>query len=140
VAVVSRHATRVFVSLFEGETEVARIPLRSRLGDVHFGFVPGLREGTHYGLRAEGPWVPGEGHRFDPAKLLLDPHASRITSAFAHHPDLMRHGAETARLVPKAIAGHSAADAEPLAPHRPQFIYEIPVRAFTWRSLRSLRI
>lgn len=131
MAVVSRHATRIFVSVFDGETEVARHPLPSRLGDVHFGFVPGMTEGTHYGLRAEGPWAPEQGHRFDPSKLLLDPYATRITSAFAHHPDLMRQGAETAALVPKAIAGHCPADAEPLAPHRPQFIYEIPVKAFT---------
>ncbi len=110
---------------------MARHPLASRLGDVHFGFVPGLKEGMHYGLRAEGPWSPAEGHRFDPAKLLLDPCATRITSAFAHHPDLMRHGAETSALVPKAIAGHAAADASPLPPARPRFIYEIPVRAFT---------
>jgi glycogen debranching enzyme len=131
VAVVSRHATRVLVSLFEGGTEMARHPLASRLGDVHFGFVPGLQEGMHYGLRAEGPWAPAEGHRFDPAKLLLDPFATRITSTFAHHPDLMRYGAETSALVPKAIAGHAAADASPLPPVRPRFIYEIPVKAFT---------
>jgi glycogen operon protein len=131
VAVVSRHATRICVSIFDGETEMARHPLPSRLGDVHFGFVPGLVEGMHYGLLAEGPWAPEQGHRFDAAKLLLDPYATRITTAFAHHTDLMRQGAKTSSLVPKAIAGHAAADAEPLSPHRPQFIYEIPVRAFT---------
>jgi glycogen debranching enzyme len=131
VAVVSRHATRILVSIFEGETEVARHPLPSRLGDVHFGFVPGIEEGTHYGLRAEGPWMPEQGHRFDPSKLLLDPYATRISAPFAHHADLMKQGAETAGLVPKAIAGHAAADAEPLPPARPQFIYEIPVKAFT---------
>jgi glycogen operon protein len=113
--------------------EVARHPLPSRLGDVHFGFVPGIGEGTHYGFRAEGPWAPEQGHRFDPAKLLLDPYATRISAPFTHHPDLMRHGAETAGLVPKAITGHAAADVEPLPPARPQFIYEIPVKAFTKR-------
>ena len=110
---------------------MARIPLTERLGDVHWGFVPGLTEGMHYGLRAEGPWAPEHGHRFDPAKLLLDPYATRLSHAFTHHPDLMRHGVETSALVPKAIAGHAPADATPLAPHRPQFIYEIPVKAFT---------
>lgn len=110
---------------------MARIPLTERLGDVHWGFVPGLTEGMPYGLRAEGPWAPDQGHRFDPAKLLLDPYATRINHAFTHHPDLMRHGVETSALVPKAIAGHAPADAAPLAPHRPQFIFEIPVKAFT---------
>ena len=131
MSVISRHATRVSVSLFEQETEVARIALPSRLGNVHFGHVPGLNHGMHYGLRAEGPWAPEQGHRFDPSKLLLDPYATRITSAFRHHPELMRQGTETSALVPKAIAGHAPADASPLTPHRPQFIYEIPVKAFT---------
>ncbi len=131
VAVVSRHASRVFVSLFEGETEVARVALTERLGDVHSGFVAGLVAGTHYGLRAEGPWVPERGLRFDAAKLLLDPCATEITAPFRHLPELMQRGAETAHLVPKAIAGHVAADAQALPPQRPQVIYEIPGRGFT---------
>ena len=67
VAVVSRHATRMFVSLFEDEVETARIALSERLGDVHFGFVPGLVAGMQYGLRAEGPRAPEQGLLFDPA-------------------------------------------------------------------------
>ena len=31
--------------------------------------------GLVYGLRAHGPWTPGEGHRFNPFKLLLDSRA-----------------------------------------------------------------
>lgn len=131
--VVSRHATRIHVSIFEGDEEVARLPLTERLGDIHAGFVPGLAAGMHYGLRAEGPWAPDEGHRFDIAKLLLDPYATALTGAFQHHPDLMQRGAETSALVPKAIAGQAPADAAPLPPHRPAFIYEIPVKAFTQR-------
>ena len=131
VAVVSRHATRILVSLFEGDTETARIALDHRLGDVHFGFVPGLVAGMHYGLRAEGPWEPERGQRFDPEKLLLDPCATQLTEPFRHLPELMQRGTETSSLVPKAIAGHAAADAQALPPHRPQFIYEIPVRGFT---------
>ena len=131
VAVVSRHATRILVSLFDGALETARIALDHRLGDVHFGFVPGLVAGVHYGLRAEGPWDPERGQRFDPGKLLLDPYATQVTGPFRHLPDLMQRGTETSLLVPKAIAGHAAADAQALPPHRPRFIYEIPVKGFT---------
>ena len=132
MAVVSRHATRILVSIFDEQgREIARHPLGLRLGDVHFGHVPGLRAGLHYGLRAEGPWAPDQGHRFDASKLLLDPYATRISAAFAHHAALMQPGIDTAGLVPKAIAGPCADDAEPLPPHRPQFIYEVPVKAFT---------
>ena len=131
VAVVSRHATRILVCLFEDGQEVARIPLTERLGEVHFGFVEGLRNGMRYGLRAEGPWAPEQGHRFDPAKLLLDPYATQIDSPFTHLPGLLQHGVRTTEMVPKALAGHVPADAQPLAPQRPGFIYEVPVRAFT---------
>ena len=132
VAVASRHATRIFVSLFEGETEVARIPAAVTAGRCAFRLCAGAGRG--HALRACAPRArgrPSTGHRFDAAKLLLDPYATRITAAFTHHPDLMRQGVDTARLVPKAIAGHAAADAEPLPPHRPHFIYEVPVKAFT---------
>lgn len=128
---VSRHATQIFFCRFEGDQEVARIPLSQRLGDVHFGFLPGVRAGDSYGFRAEGPREREHGHRFDPAKLLLDPYATRINAAFSHHPELMKHGVDTSAWVPKSLVGHAADDAAPLAPSRPQFIYEIAVKAFT---------
>ena len=133
VAVVSRHASQVFVCLFDGGTEMARLPLGQRLGDVHYGFVPGLVAGTHYGLRAEGPWAPEQGQRFDMAKLLLDTYATQLTGPFRHLPELMQRGVETSSLVPRAIAGHVPDDARALPPQRPQFIYEVPVRGFTMR-------
>jgi glycogen debranching enzyme GlgX len=131
VAVVSRHATRIFVSIYDMEVEVARLPLPQRLGDVHYGFIAGLREGMRYGLRAEGPWKPEQGHRFDISKLLLDPYALEIDRPFQHDPKLTIRGEETEALVPKAIVKAAAADARSLPPHRPRFIYEVPVRAFT---------
>ena len=131
MAVVSRHATRIFVCLFEGEEEVARLPLRERLGDVHFGFIPALKAGMAYGLRAEGPWAPEQGHRFDSSKLLVDPYATRLTAPFRHLPELMQFGIDTAPLVPKAIAGHAPEVAKALPSRRPDVIYEVPVKAFT---------
>jgi glycogen debranching enzyme len=133
VAVVSRHATQVFFCVFDatGKTELARFALPQRLGDVHYGFVAGLREGIRYGLRASGPWDLKAGHRFDPAKLLLDPYALALDGPFKHHAALTERGLETAALVPKAIVTHVAADALPLPLQRPGFIYEIPVKAFT---------
>ncbi len=131
VAVVSRHAKAIFFCIFENDVEVARIALPQRLGDVHYGIIEGVGEGAHYGLRAEGPWQSEQGHRFDVSKLLLDPYALQLDRAFAHHADLTARGVETAGLVPKAIVRHIANDGVPLPPHTPQFIYEIPVKAFT---------
>ncbi len=44
------------------------------LGIWH-GALPGVRPGTRYGFRADGPWEPELGLRFNADKLLLDPYA-----------------------------------------------------------------
>lgn len=133
IAVFSRHATRIEVCLFDDkDQETQRIAL-DRQGDVHRGFLAGVAEGQRYGLRAEGPWAPERGLRFDPAKLLVDPYARRLDGAFAHRPELMVKGVDTAALVPKAIIEKPglAARRKPAKP--PGIIYEIAVRAFTKR-------
>ena len=112
IAVFSRHATRIDVCLFdEADRETRRIAL-DRQGEVHQGFLAGVWEGQRYGLRAEGPWAPEHGHRFDPAKLLVDPYARRLDRAFVHRPELMARGVETATLVPKAIIERPGAAAK----------------------------
>ncbi|MCG5480229.1 MAG: glycogen debranching protein GlgX [Ensifer alkalisoli] len=79
-AVFSAHAEKVELCLFssDGETEIARLPLPSREGDVWSGFIEGIGPGTLYGYRVYGPYDPGNGHRFNPNKLLLDPYAKQI--------------------------------------------------------------
>ena len=80
-AVFSAHAEKIEVCLFsdDGVHEIARLTLPDRLGDIWNGFVPGLRPGQLYGLRAHGPYEPQQGHRFNPAKLLIDPYARRLS-------------------------------------------------------------
>ncbi|MBN1317542.1 MAG: glycogen debranching protein GlgX [Anaerolineales bacterium] len=41
-------------------------------------FVHGIGPGQYYGYRVYGPYLPEEGHRFNPAKVLLDPYARCI--------------------------------------------------------------
>ena len=79
-AVFSRHAERIEVCLFDetGQQETARFTLPSCTNGVWHGFVPGLGVGQLYGLRAHGPYQPARGHRFNPAKLLIDPFARAI--------------------------------------------------------------
>ena len=40
---------------------------------------PDVGPGQLYGYRVDGPWEPKRGHRFNPAKLLVDPYARAIT-------------------------------------------------------------
>ena len=79
-AVFSAHAEAVALCLFDerGESEVARVPLRSNGSDVWHAHLRNAGPGLIYGLRAHGPWQPEQGHRFDATKLLLDPYAREI--------------------------------------------------------------
>ncbi|MFT4095874.1 MAG: glycogen debranching protein GlgX [Rhodoblastus sp.] len=139
IGVASRHAERIWVCLFdEAGAEVARIALTGRDGDLHYGFLPRFRAGQKYGLRADGPWEPRAGHRFDPAKLLVDPYTRRLDRAFVYDPALTlprEHAVDTARLVPKAIAEAAPAD---VALHSPFPCGEGQRAGFDWARSREI--
>ena len=42
------------------------------------GYPPGVGPGQRYGYRVHGPYEPEQGHRFNPAKLLIDPYAKAV--------------------------------------------------------------
>src|ERR1044072_2739281 len=73
-ALFSANATKVEVCLFDGDRET-RIALPEYTGQVFHGYIPDGGPGTFYGYRVHGPYDPGNGHRFNPNKLLLDPYA-----------------------------------------------------------------
>ncbi|MFK7868406.1 MAG: glycogen debranching protein GlgX [Roseobacter sp.] len=97
-AVFSAHATSIELCLFtpDGQTEETRLTLPERTGDIWHGFVPGLRPGALYGLRAYGLYAPEEGHRFNPNKLLLDPYARELHGAFQNDDLLLGYTADAA--------------------------------------------
>ena len=80
LAVFSRHATALHCCLFDddGHTETGRVSLPVHTDGIWHGFLPGLTAGQLYGLRAEGPYEPAAAHRFNPAKLLIDPYAREL--------------------------------------------------------------
>ncbi|MDK2126578.1 glycogen debranching protein GlgX [Parachitinimonas caeni] len=84
-ALFSDHATAVELCLFDasGQQELARLPLPAHSNGIWYGFLPGATSGLVYGYRVYGPWAPALGHRFNPAKLLLDPYAREIVGQFA---------------------------------------------------------
>ena len=45
---------------------------------MHHAYLPGVQPGQRYGYRVHGPYDPANGHRCNPAKLLLDPYAKAI--------------------------------------------------------------
>ncbi len=129
-AVHSATAEKIVLCLFENGVETARIPL-TPTDNIHSTFVRGLAPGTHYGLRAEGPWTPEQGHCFDPSKLLLDPYATAIDKPFVFDERLAQRGIDTALLVPTAIAVAPLQDLPLRQLAEPGFIYELQVRSFS---------
>ncbi len=84
-ALFSRHASRIRLELFDqpADAKPARVidfdPARNRTGDVWHVWLEGIRPGQLYAYRVDGPYQPGEGHRFNFNKLLLDPFATAIS-------------------------------------------------------------
>src|ERR1019366_6291068 len=80
-ALFSDHATKVELLLFDSADatmESLCVPLTERTDMVWHGYLPDARPGQLYGYRVYGPWDPAMGHRFNPAKVLLDPYAKTI--------------------------------------------------------------
>ncbi|MGL4743501.1 MAG: glycogen debranching protein GlgX [Dermatophilaceae bacterium] len=95
VAVYAGHAEAVDVCLFDtddatGESE-RRVPLRERAHGWWFGEVGEMTPGRRYGIRAAGPWDPGNGLRYNPAKLLLDPYAAALDGEVSWGPEVYGH-------------------------------------------------
>ena len=123
-AVYSKHATRMILCLFDDDdNETVLIDLPEREGNIWHGYFPGLQPGQRYGYRADGPYSPGEGHRFNPMKLLLDPYAKQITGHPQWHDALMGYQVGNA-LEDLGI------DRRDSAPYMPKCVVVDP--AFTW--------
>ncbi|MEA1675290.1 alpha-amylase family glycosyl hydrolase [Nitrospirillum sp. BR 11163] len=150
VAVHSAHATAIELCLFnvvDGTvTETVRITLAERTGDVFHGFVRGIHAGQRYGLRAHGAFDPRAGHRFNPAKLLLDPYATRLdgpflphAAQFGHQPgepdaDLTADTVDSAPFVPKAVVEGPFDPGPVMRPRVPwarTVVYECHLKGYT---------
>ncbi len=78
-------ATAGWVCLFDDDGVETRHRLTEKTLGTWHGAVPGVVPGTRYGFRADGPWDPAAGLRFNPAKLLLDPFARAVCGRFEPH-------------------------------------------------------
>jgi glycogen operon protein len=148
-ALFSENATRVDLCLFaEDGTGERRIQLREVTAHVWHACLPGIGPGQRYGYRVDGPWALMAGHRFNPAKLLIDPYAKALTGrvdwdapVFGYPvdsgDDLIRDDADDARGVPKGIVVDDAfdwsGDQRPNVPLNDSVIYEAHVKGLTAR-------
>ena len=74
----SEIAECVELCLFDEEGNETRIDLPEVTGYRWHGYLPTVEPGQRYGFRVHGPWDPANGHRGNPAKLLLDPYTKAI--------------------------------------------------------------
>ncbi|MCQ2598065.1 MAG: glycogen debranching protein GlgX [Treponema sp.] len=85
-AVYSRNATRMVIYFFEKADDKLPSesyefdPEKNKTGDIWHCFIKGKGEGTLYLYRADGPYNPPKGHRFNFTKYLLDPYAKALTT------------------------------------------------------------
>ena len=97
-ALFSENATGVELCMFDGDRET-RVPVTERTEGVWHVYLPEARPGLRYGYRVQGPWDPAAGHRFNAAKLLLDPYARGIDGAVRWRRSSTR---STSRASPRA--------------------------------------
>jgi isoamylase len=150
----SRDATGVRLEFYQNPDDSAPSrmieldPVRHRTGDLWHVWVRGIAVGQLYGFRIDGPYLPEEGHRFNPHKLLLDPYARAIAGvkdwdfsaargydSSSDLTDLSFSTVDNAGTTPKCIVTRDDFDWEmdsaPKHSASDTLIYETHVRGFT---------
>ena len=145
-ALFSENAERVELCLFDEGDHETRVELTDRTAYHWHGYLPGVGPGQRYGYRVHGPYDPNRGHRFNPAKLLLDPYAKavegpirfdagRVLPYVAGGDDLEPDSTDDAAAIPKCVVVDEHFDWEGdrllRTPWHETVIYEAHVRGFT---------
>lgn len=152
-SVFSENAHKVELLFFDSPeakspTHIFNLPERSTY--VWHAYIPGVNPGQLYALRVHGPYEPGNGHRFCPSKLLLDPYAKALAgklrwsdALFGYRignkqEDLSFDDRDSAEFMPKCVVIDHQFDWEqdrPLRiPWNKTVIYETHVKGFTFQN------
>jgi glycogen operon protein len=151
-AIFSEHATSVELCLFdtpESTEPSAQVSMAAATDRVWHAYLPDVRPGALYGYRIDGPYKPEEGHRFNPAKLLIDPYAKAVSGTIRWSDelfgytigdpavDLSQDQRDSAGAMPKCVVADPAFtwgdDRAPNTPWNRTVIYECHVRGMTMR-------
>ena len=148
-ALFSSAAHAVELCLFDAsgqQQECYRLP--DQQDGTWYGYLPACEPGQRYGYRVHGPWVPVEGLRCNPSKLLIDPYARALEGAFRWSGALYDYDHSTtgssiqpnltdsAACVPKSVVTGPLLEASagrPGIPWAETIIYEANVRGYTMR-------
>ena len=143
-AVYAPRATSLQVCVFDDDGGETAYDLTEHSLGVWHGALPGVPVGTLYGYRADGPWVPDLGLRFNRHKLLLDPYAQAVCGDVTTDPAIFGHlddnpaemsEVDSAPYVPRSVVVDPSFD---WGDDRPMFrrwrdtaIYEVHVKGMT---------
>jgi glycogen operon protein len=148
-AIYSENATAVELTLFDhvAGPPVETICLSEVTGFVWHCYLPGIKPGQLYGYRVHGPFEPANGHRFNSAKLLIDPYAKAIAGKvewdaplFGYSfddpaQDLSKDERDSTFGMPKSVVATThfewENDRPPLTPLHESILYELHVKGFT---------
>jgi isoamylase len=144
-ALWSSAADGVELCLFDPDGAEQRVPLTESTHSVWHGYLPGVGPGQRYGYRVHGPYRPGEGHRCNPAKLLLDPYARAVDGGLTPDDAVFGYAGDplddepdrrdSAPYVPRSVVVRDGFpwgdDHPPDVPWAETVLYELHVRGFT---------
>jgi len=111
-------------------------PVRNRTSHYWHIFLPGIKPGQLYGYRADGPFDPAAGQRFDAQKLLIDPYGKCVAVGKAYsRAAACKPGDNASTSMKSVVADLSQFDWEDDKPidrlFRDTVIYEMHVAGFT---------
>ncbi len=146
---VAPNATAVVLCLFTADGSERRLSLPQCSNGVWHGYLAASDGGTAglvYGYRVHGPWAPAQGHRFNPAKLLLDPYAREVMGEYdgddihcghslanphlPQQPDPRDNASTALKARVAALLPMSTVSAPQIAPGQ-RVLYELHVKAQT---------
>jgi glycogen operon protein len=141
-SVWARDASRMELVFFDRAEDarpsrvVALEPVPNRTYHYWHVLIPGIEPGQLYGWRAQGPFDPSRGLRFDGEKLLLDPYGRAVAVPAGYDRGAAsRPGDNAGTAMKSVVTDPSAYDWEGDAPLSTPFsrtvVYELHVRGFT---------
>ena len=152
-ALFSEHAASVELLLYDPSkpsrpTHV--VPLTEKSSFVWHCYLPDIKPGQLYAYRVHGPYEPEQGHRFNAAKVLIDPYAKAIDGGIQwddalfgytlNHPkaDLAMDRRRSDAGIPKCVvvdpAFNWSGDNHPRIPMHQLVIYNVNRTALVFRK------
>jgi len=146
-SIFSENANGVELCLFDQAGKESRIKIKECTHNSWHIYLPDIKPGQLYGYRVYGPYDPGNGHRFNPNKLLIDPYARAIDGVIkwndalfgydlrSRDKDLSYSETDSAPFVPKSVVIDQTFDWRNdhllYTPIEKTVIYELHVKGFT---------